>query len=112
MDDGKNKTQNLNLTRHAFQEKIEPGIKKLLEVALTESGIKPEQKDEYQAVSRRIFRAAIASTASFLKGKTEPTARFLVQQGAEALGKAAEKLYPSEADIASKQDKLIGEDND
>lgn len=112
MDDSKNKPQNPNLTRHAFQEKIEPGIKKLLEVALTESGIKPEQKDEYQAVSRRIFRAAIASTAGFLKAKTDASARFLVQQGAEALAKTAEKLYPSEADVAAKQDALLGEDKE
>lgn len=112
MDDSKNKPQNLNITRHAFQEKIEPGLRKLLETALVESGIKPEQKDEYQAVSRRIFRAAIASTSGFLKAKTEASARFLVQQGAEALTKAAERLYPSEQAIAEKQDALLGEDKD
>ena len=104
--------QDLHLTRTAFQQKMEPGIRKMMEMALVESGIKPEDAEKYQAVTRRIFRAAIASTASFMKDKTGASATFLVRQGAEALGKAAQKLYPSEEAVAQKQDALLGPDND
>lgn len=110
MDEVQQKNQ--HLTRHAFQQKMEPGIRKLLEMALTESGIKPESTEEYQAVTRRIFRAAIASTATFLKDKTGASPRFMVQQGAEALSKAAAKLYPSEEAVAQQQDAKLGPDND
>jgi hypothetical protein len=101
-----------HLTRTAFQQKMEPGMRKMMEMALVESGIKPEDTDKYQAVTRRIFRAAIAATTAFMKDKTGASARFLVQQGSEALNKAAMKLYPSETDVAAKQDALLGPDTD
>jgi len=110
MDDAKK--ADLHLTRTAFQQKMEPGMRKMMEMALVESGIKPEDTEKYQAVTRRIFRAAIASTASFMKDKTGASANFLVRQGSDALGKAAMKLYPSELDVAEKQDALLGPDND
>lgn len=110
MDDSQK--QNLHLTRTAFQQKLEPGFRKMMEMALVESGIKPESKDEYEAVTRRIYRAGIAATTAFMKDKTNASARFLVSQGAEALSKAAQKLYPSEEAVAAKQDALLGPDTD
>jgi len=96
-----------------FRKQMEPGIHAVMSQALKMAGIQPEKKrsgkftSEYKGVTRRIFRAAVISAMSFIKGKTSPSSGFLQKQGEEAINKAISKLYEGKNTSDAEDDKNL-----
>jgi hypothetical protein len=83
---------NYPTTCTTFWKQMEPALHSVMEAALKKAGVTKESKSGYKGVTRRLYRAAVISAASFLKKKTNPSSEFLQKQGDKAVRRAVAKL--------------------
>lgn len=91
-------------TATTFWRQMEPGIHKVMQAVLSKAiTSKRPSKEESRRVTRRIYRAAILSAATFFQkaSPAEPSEDFLREQGMQAVNKAVLKAADSLADFDS-----------
>jgi len=83
-------------TATTFWKQMEPGIHAVMGAALVKSEVRLGG-DDMRSVTRRIYRAAVLSAASFLKQESPslPSEKFLREQTNKAVDKAIRKLFNS-----------------
>lgn len=76
-----------------FWKQMEPLIHAVMDQALRKTGINSADKQAYKGVTRRIYRAAVISSMTYLRKKTDASRNFLQNQSNEAAQKALRKLF-------------------
>lgn len=86
-------------TATTFWKRMEPSMHQFMGNEIFLSGVKEGNKEQYKAVVRRVYRAAILSACTFFLKETKPSQAFMNQQGTQALCKAIKKsIFETQGD--------------